>query len=442
MVFRHFRIQCSLRATGFALATFAAIALFARWPSVAVFAGVAAVYQLYGLVRYVEKTNRELARFLDAIRYEDFAQRFSRTPGGKWFQALGTAFDRVIDDFRVARAEKEEQYRYLHTVVQHIGIGLVSFRSDESVDLINTAAKRLLRVTHLQRLDALTSFSSALVATIREMRSGDRALVKVVDQDELLQLSVYATEFKIHGSSYKLVSIQDIQAELEEKEIEAWQKLTRVLTHEIMNSITPISSLAATVGEMLDETNEVPAESGRDVREAVRTIERRSRNLHTFVTAYRSLTRIPIPEYQIFSISELFDSLSALLEPQLEKKSIRLERAVTPDALRLTADPELIEQVLINLLRNAMEAVEGGLNGTIRLTAGVDSRGRSIIQVADNGPGITYEALDKIFIPFYTTKKEGSGIGLSLSRQIMRRHGGNLLVHSTPGVETVFTLRF
>jgi signal transduction histidine kinase len=215
-----------------------------------------------------------------------------------------------------------------------------------------------------------------------------------------------------------------------------------------MNSITPIASLASTVNEMLVDMGEpsgdgvTATETISDVRNAMRTIERRSQSLLSFVNAYRSLTRIPKPDFRIIPIQELFDNVALLMRPQMEARGISFVCSVEPESLDLTADPELIEQVLINLLKNAMEAVEGIPGGEVRVAARIDERGRTTIQVIDNGPGIVEEAIDKIFIPFFTTKKEGSGIGLSLSRQIMRQHGGTLSVLSEPDARTVFTLRF
>jgi nitrogen fixation/metabolism regulation signal transduction histidine kinase len=411
-------------------------------------------FQLVGLVRYVEKTNRDLSRFLHSVRYDDFSQSFTSDGRGSSFEALNESFSEVMDDFRKERSEKEENYRYLQTVMQHVGIGLVSFEQDGTVGLINTAAKRLLRVHHLKNIKALSGFSKELVGTMLQLRSGDKGLVQIADNDELLHLMIYGTEFKLRGVGYTLVSIQDIQTELEEKEIDAWQKLTRVLTHEIMNSITPISSLASTANELLLDLDPVPHENGQegyvepvedtleDVRSAVHTIEKRSQNLLHLVNAYRSLTRIPRPNLRIVPVAELFDNVTGLLAAQFKAQGVHFEADIQPTGLDLTADPELIEQVLINLLKNAKEAVQGLPDGAVTLKAYLDARAHVVIQVIDNGPGIMPEAMDKIFIPFFTTKKEGSGIGLSLSRQIMRQHSGSLTAFSEPDHRTVFTLRF
>jgi two-component system, NtrC family, nitrogen regulation sensor histidine kinase NtrY len=447
---KRFRLQCILRVSFIGATMLLAIFLFYQTTSyvAAALIGLAAVSQLYSLIAYVERTNRELGRFLRSVQYSDFSQTFTSDRRGNSFAELGQAFSAVMDEFRAERSEKEENYRYLLTVIQHIGVGLISFKQDGTVGLMNTAAKRLLRVSHLKNIKALSDYNRELAGVLLQMRSGEKVLLQVVDDDDLLQLSIYATEFKMRGDLYTLVSIQNIQSELEEKEIESWQKLTRVLTHEIMNSITPIASLASTVNEMLVELGEpsgdgiTATETITDVRNAMRTIERRSQSLLGFVNAYRSLTRIPRPDFRIIPMQELFDDVALLMRPPMEVRGVSFVSSIEPESLDLTADPELIEQVLINLLKNAMEAVEGIPGAEVKMVARIDERGRTTIQVIDNGPGIVEEAIDKIFIPFFTTKKEGSGIGLSLSRQIMRQHGGTLSVFSEPDTRTVFTLRF
>jgi nitrogen fixation/metabolism regulation signal transduction histidine kinase len=453
MIYRHFRIQCVLRVVLLAATMVPAVYLFINTTSyvAAAIITLVAVYQVGALIRYVEKTNHDLSRLLRSIRYSDFSQSFTGEGRGKAFAELGASFREVMTDFRATRAEKEESYRYLQTVMQHVGVGLLSFKQDGTVNLINTAAKRLLRVPFLKTVYALDGVSPTLVETLFRLRSGDKALVKVVDGDELLQLVVYATEFKLRDDRYTLVSIQNIQSELEEMEIEAWQKLTRVLTHEIMNSVAPIASLASTANDLLDEaamplasngTAEEWAETINDVHGALQTIEKRSEGLLHFVNAYRRLTRVPRPDFKIFLIADLFDTIADLMEPQMQRRGIRFERSIQPDKLELTADLEQIEQVLINLVKNAMQAVSGTDDACVRLHARIDERGRAVIQVIDNGPGIVEEAMEKIFIPFFTTKKEGSGIGLSLSREIMRQHGGAISAVSYPNERTVFTLRF
>ncbi|MBT5831944.1 MAG: ATP-binding protein, partial [Candidatus Latescibacteria bacterium] len=445
MAYRHFRLVCILRVMLLCATAYLFFYLIFQttYYATLVIVGAWTLYQVGALIHYVERTNRDLTRFLQAIRYEDFSQSFSLGTGlGSTYTDLKEAFNEVLDAFRKTRADKEEHFQYLHTVVQHIGIGLICFANDGRVELINTAALRLLRRPHVRDVRELESFSKPLVEVLLRMRSGEKSLVKVDDDDELLQLVVYATELRMRGETFTLASVQNIQSELEEQEMEAWQKLIRVLTHEIMNSITPISSLASTVRGMIPEQGgEEDSETLSDVHMALETIESRSQGLLHFVETYRELTRIPKPDFKIFAVSELFSHIVQLMNTDLEEKNIVLQVAIAPETLELTADPDLVEQVLINLLRNASQALTGRENARIDLTAQLDRRGRVVIRVRDNGPGILAEVQERIFIPFFTTKREGSGIGLSLSRQIMRVHRGTISVQSELNKNTVFTLR-
>jgi two-component system nitrogen regulation sensor histidine kinase NtrY len=410
--------------------------------------GFLIIYQVFALIRCVERTNQYLSRFFLAIKYGDFSQTFTGKELGGSFRELVTAFDEVMEKVRQTRSEKEEHYRYLQTIVRHVGIGLIAFKADGSVDLINTAAKRMLKVVRLKNIQSLNSFSQALVDALFSLKAGEKALVKIPDQD--MELALHAAEFRLKDQKYTLVSLQNIQSELQEKEMEAWQTLIRVLTHEIMNSMTPITSMAATVIDLLNTIKEksggnIDAETIIDIAEALKTIHKRSLGLTDFVEAYRNLTLIPKPKFKIFPIHDLFGRIEKLMENKLTKKGIDFHWAVEPQSLELTADPGLIEQVLINLVLNAADAFTGFKNSNsprIQLTANLEDNGKIVIRVTDNGPGIVKEALSKVFIPFYSTKKKGSGIGLSLSRQIMKLHKGSIMVQSDPDVETVFTLKF
>ncbi len=451
MVYKRFRINCTLRviALSATLALFFFL-LFKTTLHAALFLlGIFTLYQSYSLIHYVEKTNRDLTRFFQSIKFSDFSQSFKDNSQGKSFANLRLSFNEVLDAFRKARSEKEEHYRYLQTIVQHVGIGLIAFQPDGNVTLINTAAKRLLSVARLKNIKSLESWSPQLVNALFKLKPKEKTQIRIENNNELLQLALYATEFKLGDHTYTLVSIQNIYAELEEKEIDAWQKLIRVLTHEIMNSITPISSLASTINDLINDSYNLRSakkteddETLTDICDAAETIQKRSEGLLHFVDAYRNLTLVQKPNFQIFPIEELFNRAAKLIQINLKEKNIKLEIKIEPKTLELGADPELIEQALINLLLNALHAVEGRENAKIVLLAQLDGRSRTIIQVKDNGYGISKENMDKVFIPFYSTKEEGSGIGLSLSRQIMRQHNGTISVQSEPDVETTITLRF
>lgn len=453
MAFKNFRTVCIARVC-LLLATiclFSYLILQMHFYATIIIIGTLIVYQTYALIRYVEKTNLELTRFLEAVRNEDFTQSFTGAGLGSSFNQLRVAYNEVLNVLQQARSEREEHYRYLQTVVQHVGVGLICFQPDGEVELINTAAQRLLKIVRLRNINELESFSKDLVDTMLRLKAGEKAMVKVEHSGETLYLAIYATELRMRSNKFTLVSIQNIQSELEEKEMEAWQNLVRVLTHEIMNSITPISSLASTANDLLKPAADSGAQNLgekvkpgtiRDIQEAVQTIEKRSEGLLHFVDNYRKITRIPKPNFQIVPVAELFERVQNLLRAQMDEANIEFSIYMEQETLELTADPELVEQVLINLLLNAIQALESQADARIELIAKMDGSGRPLIQVKDNGPGILEEVQEKIFIPFFTTKQEGSGIGLSLARQIMRLHRGTISVQSRPDVETVFTLRF
>jgi len=451
MGFKSFRLNVSVRCLVLACFLLLLFYLLTRTELYATSALVlvVAAYQIYALIHFVEKTNRELTRFLLAIRYGDFTQSFSSRGRGRSFDELNTAFSEVVDHLQKIREEKEEQSLYLQTVIQHVGVGLIAFTPEGSVTLINNAAKRILGVNQLVELRSLGRISGELVEVLMKLSSGQKSLVKLEVRGEAVQLIVYATEQKLRGQSQMLISIQNIQSELDEKEMEAWQRLVRVLTHEIMNSLTPISSLASTVNGMLRpgtpdgvSQGRLSAETMRDVTGAVETIEKRSQGLLHFVDAYRNLARIPRPSFGIIAVADLFRRVEQLMHERFSAGRIALSTRVEPISLELTADPELIEQVLINLLSNAAEALADRTDGAIAVEGRMGERGRVIIEVTDNGPGIAKDVQERIFIPFFTTKQNGSGIGLSLSRQIMRLHRGSISVSSDPAAKTTFTLRF
>ena len=449
-VFKRFRVQVILRilllsATIFGFFYFI---MATQLYTTMLVTGFLILYQVFALVRFVEKTNQYLRRFFLAIKYGDFSQTFTGKELGGSFRELVAAFDEVMDKVRQTRSEKEEHYRYLQTIVRHVGIGLLAFKTDGSIDLINTTAKRMLKVARLKNIQSLSSFSPSLMDALFSLKAGEKALVKIPEQD--LELALHAAEFRLKDQKYTLVSLQNIQSELQEKEMEAWQTLIRVLTHEIMNSMTPITSMAATIIDMLNTIKKkngenIDAETIIDIADALKTIHKRSLGLTDFVQAYRNLTLIPKPKFKIFPIDELFSRIEKLMENKLRKKDIAFQWSVEPRSLELTADPGLIEQVLINLVLNAADAFTGVKNSNsprIQLFASLEDNGKIVVRVTDNGPGIVKEAISKVFIPFYSTKKKGSGIGLSLSRQIMKLHKGSITVQSEPDVKTVFTLKF
>ena len=407
------------------------------------------IVQVVALIKFIDKTNKDIVDFFEAIKNDDFSVPKRKSGKGAYIQYLHDQFEMVINKLKKSKLARDVRQQYLTTIVQHVGIGLITFNEKGEVQIMNIAAKRLLKVENIKNISGLNSISKVLVKCFWELKTGGRSLITVEIGGDERQLSVYAIELNLGNENFKLISLQNIRSELEEKEMEAWQKLVRVLTHEIMNSVTPISSLANTVeGEIvgyLDYSEDKPnieKEDLEDIHLAVQTIQRRSDGLIRFVNDFRSLTHTPEPKFQMVSVMELFGQISILLKHEIETSNIKFIVNVNPQNLALSIDPELIQQVLINLIKNAVQALEERENKIIELLAYQDEKNNTLFILKDNGPGIDEEAQTKIFIPFFTTKKSGSGIGLSLSRQIMRQHNAYISVKSKVDEGTEFILRF
>lgn len=404
------------------------------------------VFQIVFLLRYSESSFKKVRLFLDNIKQDKYTQLYPVKFDGTETDDLHIEFNAILAKLKEDQAEKEANYQYFRSVFKHLSIGLITFGENGEIQILNVAAKRILNVDELKNISEVEQVNKELHLAIQNLRTGGSELIKIAHPDGIMQLSVYVIELLMRGERFKLVSLQNIQSELEEKEMEAWQNLVKILTHEIMNSIAPISSLAGTLkGELEDRIENNQSLSPADMEDCmmgISTIEKRSQGLISFVSDFRSLAHIPTPKFGSIGISRLFDQLEILLQNQLEAQGITLRKELNPDELILFGDQHQIEQVLINLLQNAIQALEDAEEKIITLSAFIDEAGKIIIEVTDTGKGIEEEALSKIFIPFFTTKKKGSGIGLSLSKQIMRRHKGNIQVRSTLGEGTTFKLIF
>jgi two-component system nitrogen regulation sensor histidine kinase NtrY len=409
--------------------------------------GFAIFFQISQLIKSVEKSNDNMSSFLDSIRFDDLSSSFKTDSKDPTVQRLHLELNEALAKLRTSRKEKDSEYQFFKNIVQHVGIGLLTFKKDGTIQIINSAAKRLLRVNKADVIEDLREVSDTLVETFLKLKTGGRELIRLKFGDETIQLSIFAIELTLRGEELKLISMSNIQSELEEKEMEAWQNLVRVLTHEIMNSVTPISSLAGVVEEEIKhklerDENGFKKEEMEDMHLSLQTISKRSEGLIRFVKEFRNLTHIPKPRLSEVAVKELLDEVSILHKKELADRGIVINVTVSPDNLLILADKTMIEQVLINLVKNAIQAFDEQPDKKIELTAFANEKGRAVLSVKDNGAGIDSEALEKIFIPFFSTKKTGSGIGLSLSKQIMRQHEGRITVKSKLGEGTEFLLRF
>jgi two-component system, NtrC family, nitrogen regulation sensor histidine kinase NtrY len=410
-----------------------------------------AVLQAISLIRNISASYAESRDFLERLKKGEriYKYKIEEREGlkGMHFQL----YNDIIDKVEETKKANEEEFQYLKNIVQHIGIGILTLDQSGEIQICNRAAKSLLQAEEMSSLDDLKAISPELADIILELRTGGRGLIKLEGGEESPYLSVFVIELMRKGKLFKLVSIQNIKSELDEKEMEAWQNLVRVLTHEIRNSVTPIASLSTTADEMLvlisDWVQQNPEAAAirsdlDDVQLSLKTISKRSKGLIHFVNDFRSLTHTPQPKLQQVQPEALFEQICLLMKKEIEKHNV-IVQVEHQEGLTFTADPELISQVLINLIKNAIEAFdEQQEKKIIALKSFLNEKNRYCIQISDNGKGIEKDALNSIFIPFFTTKKTGSGIGLSLSREILRKHGGSISVKSELNAGTEFTLKF
>lgn len=397
--------------------------------SVMVFA--TAVVQLLWLISDVRRTNVELARFIEAARAGDFTSNFDRSDQGTGFEELGRSLSELMESFRSKRADAEMERRYLRAILDQVPVPLISVSDDGSVDRLNNAARRLFGTMTPTRLEHLREIGEGFESVIRTLEPGQRQVVPFAGGDRVV---VSVSRIGFAGSALRLFSLQSLRHELDGAELEAWQQLVRVLTHELMNSLTPIRSLAQTARDLLAES-----EDGReDAIEALGTVAKRADGLLSFVDSYRRFSRMPKPERELVSLQELLSRIERLFTSDGEGH--RIDVAVEPINLEIHADPSQLEQVLINLVRNAIDAASGPAQ--VELSAEVGSDGRALVTVRDHGPGMSEDTVARAFVPFFTTKRGGSGVGLSLTRQIMRAHGGFVTLDSKPGHGATFRLGF
>jgi len=406
---------------------------------------VIAIVQVVLIISDQNKTNRQLSVFFDSVKFEDYNVSTKYTSQGRTYGELGATLDSLGMQFKAIREDKESQFQFNQNILHNVGAGIIAFDASGKVEFSNKLFHSMMHVPYCDDLKKVSQFNDELTGKLRGVEPRRKLIFKQETNGLSQHFLLTSSEFVVNGRGIKLVVIQNIQPTIDQTEMEAWQKLIRVLTHEIMNSITPISSLSATALTMVASTGndqQLDDEQITDLREALHTINRRCDGLVTFVQQYRSLTSIPQPVFSVIAIEELFLRVGLLFRTEYSTNNIEFVKEIQGTNLELVADASLIEQVIINLLKNAIHAVENKPNAKITLSARETELERIEIQVSDNGCGILPDVVDKVFIPFFTTKPSGSGIGLSLSKQIMLMHGGNITVTSTPKRGTDFVLRF
>ena len=393
------------------------------------------LYTAYRIYRYILRSTRAMAQFIWSVRYSEFLS--SPVQSEESLRSLPAELlnemNQALDFYKQNLQKKESKLQYFQALANHIDMSVLVYTPSGRIEWMNEAAKRLLDNHNLKSIDELKYFHSELPARLYSLKAGDIAVLQAKKEEETIQLALSGMEFVIQGRPLTVASMKNIDSVLDSQETEAWQKLIRVLTHEIMNSITPVTSLSELLEHQIEDFDGNEEERAEMLR-MLQTIRRRGDGLIRFVNSYREVSHLPQPLLKIYTSQELLTGVVRLMyrEPN------DLHLILPPKAQRLMADKDLIEQVLINLIKNARENDATD----IRISAGLSSGERPYIRIEDNGTGIEQEVLDRIFIPFFTTKPTGSGIGLTISRQIMHLHRGTITVSSEPGKGSIFTLLF
>jgi two-component system nitrogen regulation sensor histidine kinase NtrY len=449
MVFKKFYIQVIIRIV-LITATSAWFAFEINDPPrfyTSLFLGLLLIVQVWGLIHYVNKTNRELSRFFASLR--DKESSFSLEPDDESgsFSDLADILNETGKIIRDARIEEEKQFRYLQFIIDHVNIGLLSYRADGLVVHYNSTSRNLLGIKEIGNINSLNKLHPDFTGILANLKPGQSAIVKIMRDSGQQSLLIRMTEFLFDAEKLHLISLQDIQTELDEQELLSWKRMIRVLNHEVMNSITPIRTLSHAINRSIEEsglnhqTDPNVRATINDIHKNTWLIEERSSGLIEFINQYRDITKIRELEKTEITIDKLFNEVLTLFKTDLVTYKIDYSLNIEPAELSLECDNNLFRQVLINLVKNAIEALMSVKNGRIELNAG-KTNGHFWLQVMDNGQGISPDHQDDIFTPFFSTKESGSGIGLSFAKHIVRLHEGNITLCSEPGKGTAITIKF
>lgn len=449
MASRHFYFQLIIRVLLIVLTALALAFSVAWWKYLAIaFCTVLLVVQVYALITFINRTNRKIAYFFDAIKNEDFTLRFPEGVAIKSFKELNQSLNRVNGLIQEVHLQLQIREQYYQEILKQASIGIMTYNEKGHILFSNPTLEKLLDHSPLNHIKQLMQVDEDLYHIFNTFQPFERKLFQLSNEREQTQLALKSTPLTLDGKSLLLVVVQDIHKELDEKETESWVRLIRVLTHEIMNTITPIASISDSIikyyrnNGRITPLEELEENQIKNTLKGLEVIKEQGGDLMDFVQSYRSLLHVPEPNKSIVKGKDLLEKIDVLMSARLHDGQVDFQVGCHPEDLEFFIDEKQIVQVLINLAKNALQSVGGIEKGKVRMLAGADGNGIKYIEVLDNGPGIPPEVMDEIFVPFFTTKSEGTGIGLSLSKRVVQLHGGSIQVRSVPNQETVFRLIF
>jgi nitrogen fixation/metabolism regulation signal transduction histidine kinase len=449
MASRNFYIQLILRVIFLTVSAIAmAFSLSYKWYFAMGIFAVILVAQVFSLITFINRTNRKIAYFFDAIKNEDFTLRFPEGVTIDSFQELNKSLNRVNGLIQEVHMQLQIREQYYQEILKQASIGIMTYNDKGHILFANPTLEKLLDYAPLNHIKQLKQVDENLYHIFKNFNPFERKLFQLSNEREQTQLALKSTPLMLNGQSLQLVVVQDIHKELDEKETESWVRLIRVLTHEIMNTITPIASISDSIikyyrkGDKITPMEELEEVQIKNTLKGLEVIKEQGGDLMDFVQSYRSLLHVAEPNKSLVKGRDLLEKIDVLMSARLVDGKSEFSTICHPEDVEFYIDEKQISQVLINLGKNALQAVESSNGGKVQLIAGIDENGSKFIDIRDNGPGIPPELMDEIFVPFFTTKSEGTGIGLSLSKRVMQLHGGSIQVRSFPGSETVFRLTF
>jgi signal transduction histidine kinase len=406
----------------------------------------AIIFSIINLYIFIKRRFAAVDDFFEAVKYRDFSRWFPEDRGPKDIRFLYTGFNEVNRTIKEINLQNEAQYVYLQKILEMVDIGIIAYNLESGEVLwMNHSFKEIIDFPSFKNIRFVEKRKPDLYNAVFETYNKQPNSISIALQNEHIKVLISDTIFQVNDDAFKLVVLQNIDSTLNKNESEAWKKLLSVMTHEIMNSIAPISSLADTLQRNiqlnLEDATTNPLEL-EDLNSGIKTIKNRSQGLLKFANTYRSLSKVTHLNLKKIKVTELFQNIELLMAPSIKAKNIEIHFSVSSKRLQLDIDTHLIEQVLINLILNAKDACIHVKNPCIRLEASQTQNHQTMIKIYDNGVGIPKEIMENIFVPFFTSKATGSGIGLSLCKQIMLLHKGRVLVNSKEGEGTVFSLIF
>lgn len=409
---------------------------------------IAVIFIALSLLRFFERSQRQLHHFVTSIRNGDFSPISSTTFNKFNSRELDLLYNEIASVFRNLRDEKEFHHQYLQMLMEHMNIAIVCFTDDFNVQFANRAALELFGKPYLHNLDSFERISPDLSNAIKKVRRGENQLIKTFLNDDCFPVSINSDEFRFHDHEYKMVTFHNIKSELDRQELDSWKKLIRTITHEVNNSAIPITNLTNYVAQTIlnddgsyRDLTALEPDKKDDLRTSLQTIEKRSSGLVNFINSTRKFVRIQKPEFERVMLKDILERVIKLLSADLSEGSVETRLDIHPDTIEATLDAFQFEQVMINLILNSLDAMKDIDSPKLQIIARWSSKTGTMITVADNGQGIQPEDMGNIFVPYFTTKANGSGLGLSICRNIIDQHNGEIKVFSLPGKGTTFTIR-